>query len=82
MTNDALDGLLRDWAGRHALPPERADAIRAAVVSGPQAAVNPLPAGWWRGFAGGLTATLRRATYIDPSVWRADTVIQARSVST
>jgi hypothetical protein len=82
MTDDALDKLLRDWALRHALSPERADTIREAVISAPQFAVNPLPAGWWRGFAGGLTATLRRATYIDPATWRLGTNTQARSVST
>jgi len=62
MTDDALDGLLRDWAVRHALPTARADAIRDTVLAAPQMTVNSLPAGWWNGFAAHLKTTLRQST--------------------
>ena len=94
MTEEALNRLLADWAARHALPTERAVAIRDAVLAAPQITVHRLPPGWWGGFMADLKTTLRQSTYMPPTTWYSGAMFspkrrrgesgmaQARSVST
>jgi hypothetical protein len=64
-TEGELDRLLAAWAAGQALPPGRAEAIRAAVLAG--GGESPLTHEWWQTF----TASLQAAIRVAGGSWRA-----------
>ena len=67
MNDETLNNLLQHWATRHALSPERAEAIRAAALAAPEITSEALPVAWETYFRRSLTATLQQANRVYPA---------------
>ena len=60
----SLDGLLAEWAGGSRLTAREIEAVRVAVVTTPEAGLDP---GWWSGLMGQVTTAVVQAMALPPS---------------